>query len=98
VGVRGSQEPMQREWLHWIDRDKSLALVTENSWHSRGVTYEIDSAGDLSVRFFPALEDYPMTLQFKLWYHFLNTVPHIGAATSPQSIMWPPTVTYVTAE
>jgi hypothetical protein len=98
VGVRASQEPMQREWLHWIDREKSLALVTESSWHSRGMTYEIDSTGDLSVRFFPALEDYPMTLQFKFWYHFLDTVPHIGAATSPQSIMWPPVITYVTAE
>jgi len=98
VGVKASQEPMQREWLHWIDRDKSLAVVTENSWHSRGVTYEIDSTGDLSVRFFPALEDYPMALQFKLWYHFLDTIPHVGAATSPQSIMWPPVVTYVTAE
>jgi hypothetical protein len=98
VGVRSSHEPMQHEWLHWIDRDKSLALVTESSWHSRGMAYDVGSAGDLSVRFFPALEDYAMTLQFKVWYHFLAAVPHIGAATSPQSIMWPPTVACVIPE
>jgi YetA-like protein len=97
VGIRSIDAPSQREWLHWLDRGKSLALVTENAWFSRGMAYEIDRRGDLTVRFFPALEEYPTMLTFRLWYHFLDGVPHIGAATSPQSIMWPPVVESIVA-
>jgi hypothetical protein len=97
VGIRSIDAPFQREWLHWLDHGKSLALVTENAWFSRGMAYEIDRAGDLTVRFFPALEEYPTRLTFRLWYHFLDEVPHIGAATSPQSIMWPPVAESIVA-
>jgi hypothetical protein len=98
VGIQPIAAPSQREWLHWIDCGKSLALVTDNAWFSRGMAYEIDRSGDLTVRFLPALEEYPTTLTFKLWYHFLDEVPHIGAATSPQSIIRPPGVEAIVPE
>jgi hypothetical protein len=98
VGIRPIATPSQREWLHWIDHGKSLALVTDNTWFSRGIAYEIDHAGSLTVRFLPALEEYHTTLTFRLWYHFLDGVPHIAAATSPQSIIWPPEVGVIISE
>ena len=62
VGVRPIATPSQHERLHWIDRGKSLALVTENAWLSRGMACEIGHAGDLTVRFLPAPEEYPTTV------------------------------------
>jgi hypothetical protein len=60
--IRPIDAPAKYECLRWGDRRKSLPLVTGNAWFERGMAYEIDCRGDLTMRFFPILEVYLNTL------------------------------------
>ena len=81
-------------WFHWIDRDKSLAVaipgIPEDCRH---MTAKLTVAGDIALSFELGSE-VRGSATFSVCYHFLNDIPPISAATSPQSILLPPVVAF----
>jgi hypothetical protein len=51
AGIRLIDVPSQRASPYWIDRRKSLALVTARIWFRRRMTYEIDRIRYLTLCF-----------------------------------------------
>jgi hypothetical protein len=90
--VARSEAYLSQRWFHWVDRDKALAVaITQVPKDCRTMSVTLRAAGDVAVSFElggavaePAV--------FGICYHFLNDIPPLSAATSPQSILLPPLV------
>ena len=88
--VATANEFRSQQWFHLIDSDKALAVaITRLPDACREMTVQMTRKGDVSVAFKMG-ETGPA--EFGVCYHFLNDVPAIAAATSPQSILLPPVV------
>ncbi len=91
--VFGSLEPnsVTAGWAHVMDSSRCTAVAVNDfprirsriEAHTDGRLLVLQERVDKSTR--------PLTLS--AWYHFVRMPPHIGAATSPQSMMNPPLVT-----
>ncbi len=93
VGEVGTAEAfLPQRWFHLIDSDKALAVaITQVPKDCREMTVRLTHGGDVSVAFrLGAAVSGPA--EFGVCYHFLNDVPALAAATSPQSILLPPVV------
>lgn len=86
------EEYLPQRWFHWIDSDKALAVaITHVPKDCRTMTVTLRHSGEVLVGFrLGDIVSGPAT--FGLCYHFLNDIPPLAAATSPQSILLPPEV------
>lgn len=90
--VTSSEAYLAQRWFHWVDRDKALAAaITQVPKNCRTMSVALRAAGDVVVSFElgGALAEPAV---FGICYHFLNDIPPLSAATSPQSILLPPLV------
>jgi len=81
-------------WFHWIDRNKSLAVAIPGIPEDlRQMTANLGVGGDITLSF-----ELGSTVRgpaaVTVCYHFLNDIPPVSAATSPQSILLPPVVAF----
>jgi len=81
-----------QQWFHIIDGDKALAVaIVQVPPCCRLMTVTLAVSGTIEIAF--VLGDTASgPAEFGVCYHFLNDVPAIAAATSPQSILLPPLV------
>lgn len=81
-----------QQWLHVIDGGKALAVaVVQVPDACRTMIVTLRAGGDVQVAFTLG-ETVSGPAKFGVCWHFLNNVPAIAAATSPQSILLPPCV------
>jgi hypothetical protein len=90
--VASSGVYLPQRWFHWVDRDKALAVaITQVPKDCRTMSVTLRAAGDVAVSFeLGGAVAEPAALG--ICYHFLNDIPPLSAATSPQSILLPPLV------
>jgi hypothetical protein len=87
-----SEAYLSERWFHWIDRDKALAVaITQVPKNCRTMSVVLRAAGDVVVSF-ELGDSVAEPAVFGICYHFLNDIPPLSAATSPQSILLPPLV------
>jgi hypothetical protein len=87
-----SEAYLSERWFHWVDRDKALAVaITQVPRDCRTMSVALRAAGDVLVSF-KLGDSIAEPAVFGICYHFLNDIPPLSAATSPQSILLPPLV------
>ena len=90
--VDTAEEFIPQRWFHLIDSDKALAVaITKLPPDCQEMTATLNISGDIVITFRLG-ETITGPAEFGVYYHFLNDVPAIAAATSPQSILLPPIV------
>lgn len=81
-----------QQWFHVIDGGKALAVaIVQVPPCCRVMTVMLNVNGDVHIAFVLG-DTVSGPVQFGVYYHFLNNVPAIAAATNPQSILLPPLV------
>ena len=90
-GAEGTRNHVALGWGHFQGANTAVAFALEDFGRRPG-TYALlmNGAGQTSFRFTPA-EAAPQ-LRLTVYQHFVGTPVAIGAATSPASILRPPTV------
>ena len=79
-------------WFHVVDDEKALAVaITQIPRTTSEVAIEIAASGDIAIGFIPD-DSRNVAVDFEVYFHFLNAVPAIAAATCPQSILLRPVV------
>ncbi len=92
--ARAAEEYLRQLWFHQIDGHKALAVaVTQIPRCCTEMKVTLGANGDVTVAFRTG-EAAGVPAAFGLCCHFLNDIPAISAATSPQSILLPPVVTW----
>jgi hypothetical protein len=88
--VANSEAYLPQRWFHFVDRDKALAVaITRVPKNCRTMSVSLRAAGDVVVSF-ELGDSVAEPAVFGICYHFLNDIPPLSAATSPQSILLPP--------
>jgi len=83
-------------WFHLIARDKALAVAFETDpTIASTVVVGLGADGVAKITF--TMNGAKKAATFRVWYHFLDDIPPIAAATNPASILCPPTVTVLPA-
>jgi len=79
-------------WAHFMDAKRCTALAIADFAVRTSDRIEVDAAGGFRVsRTFLDDPSAPeATRDFTLWLHFVDTPPHVGAVTSPPSMLFPP--------
>ena len=94
--VDSAEAFLPQRWFHLIDSDKALAVaITKLPEGCSEMTVRLTIQGDITITFRLG-KDITGPAEFGVCYHFLNNVPAIAAATSPQSILLPPVVEVLT--
>jgi len=90
--VTDRKEYLSQRWFHVIDRGKALALaITHVPDDCRTMTATLSSRGAVTISFHLGKKA-SAPAEFGICCHFLNDIPALSAATSPQSILQPPSV------
>lgn len=83
-------------WLHWVDRDKALAVaITRLDPACERASIGLSADGTIKLSFFGAGKGAGAAMEYGICWHFLNDIPPIAAATTPASILLPPQVRVV---
>jgi hypothetical protein len=82
-------------WAHIMDRQRCMALAVGQFGQAGDDTIEVTAEGDVRIiRQFASNDiDRPTRKSIQFWLHFVGFPPHVTAATSPQSMLSPLTVT-----
>lgn len=75
-------------WAHIMDRNRCLALAVDEFGDGCLDTIETTAEGDVTIARKFLTED-ASTKSCRFWLHFVGFPPHVGAVTSPQSMLAP---------
>jgi hypothetical protein len=84
-----------------MDSQRCTAVAVDNFARESHDWIEISDQGRLQIwREFslPGIPAKPGTKKLTFWLHFVSFPPHVGAATSPQSMLVPPEVRLLPAD
>ncbi|MBI4603226.1 MAG: acetylxylan esterase [Planctomycetes bacterium] len=105
TGARATGEPAAAEavegWAHAMDRERCTALAVAAFGKGTRDRIEVAASGALEIgRDFAAEGAAPPsgTKSVTFWVHFVDMPPHVGAVTSPQSMLAPLEVQWEDAE
>lgn len=75
-------------WAHVMDHKRCLALAVDGFGDGRADSIETTAEGDVTIarKFSTA---YAGANRCRFWLHFVGFPPHVGAVTSPQSMLAP---------
>lgn len=87
--VRSAAFPAPAEgWAHVMDKDRCTAISVADFGDASGDTIQIDDDGRTQITR-GEFKEKLQTKSLKVWYHFVTMPVHVGAATSPQSMLVP---------
>lgn len=95
----GSDTPPQG-WGHLMDSKRATAIAVDRFGHLTDDTIELGERGRVHLEraFGPQLKgEPPAGKRLTFWLHVVSSPPQRGAATSPQSMLFPPEVRVVDA-
>jgi hypothetical protein len=95
----GSDIPPQG-WAHLMDAKRATAIAVDRFAHSSDDTIELGGQGRVRLQraFAPQPKGAPpVAKRLTFWLHVVSSPPQRGAATSPQSMLFPPEVRVVEA-
>jgi hypothetical protein len=96
---KGQEQATVEGWAHVMDKTRCTAIAVERfSFDGAQDRIEISAEGRLRLaRDFAPADRRPERgkKSWRFWLHFVDMPVHVGAATSPQSILFPPTVQVV---
>jgi hypothetical protein len=87
-------------WGHLLDAKRATAIAVDHFAEKSDDTMEFGGQGRVHLRraFVPRLSGAaPVTKRLTFWLHVVSSPPQRGAATSPQSMLFPPEVRVVDA-
>jgi hypothetical protein len=87
-------------WGHLMDAKRATAIAVDRFAHSTNDTIELGGQGRVRLQraFAPQPKGSPpVAKRLKFWLHVVSSPPQRGAATSPQSMLFPPEVRVVEA-
>ena len=79
-------------WAHVMDASRCTAVAVDEFAHGHADSIKVQASGRLEIarRFASATNDaQPGVKRLRFWLHFVSMPPHVGAVTSPQSMLAP---------
>ena len=92
LGLTGGKGPPAAGWAHVMDARRCTAVAVAGFGRRTADRIEVQASGRLVIsRGFQPPERGPPPTEKRLtfWLHFVDMPPHVGAVTSPQSMLAP---------